>query len=246
VSLAYVPLLSVQRDLYRIPRGFERFRTYLATMIDPETRDLRLPLISMNPMGKEHVAALVDAYIDLEADAVAARAVLEAQERLADSTGSFNVTLVIADDARGGWTNRHTTEFGHRFGSKPYFKRGWITGLLWTSDVPSVHAVRDEVLTSVYRAAYIQEHGFAKTLREMLAQEGYAMALADRAMPALGAQELECTRTLIAPHAEASDLPSIVACFFGDEAARSLGFEQLGLKENAGLALALHDARIVR
>ena len=35
VILEYVPLLQIQRDLYRIERGPERFGAYLRTMIDP-------------------------------------------------------------------------------------------------------------------------------------------------------------------------------------------------------------------
>jgi len=44
MKLEYVPLLKIQRELYGIPRGFERFRAYLETMIDAETsrsRDCR-------------------------------------------------------------------------------------------------------------------------------------------------------------------------------------------------------------
>jgi hypothetical protein len=43
MKLEHVPLLKIQRELYGIPRGFERFRAYLKTMIDAETRDLALP-----------------------------------------------------------------------------------------------------------------------------------------------------------------------------------------------------------
>jgi len=32
MKLEYVPLLQVQRDLYKMPRGFERFREYIKTM----------------------------------------------------------------------------------------------------------------------------------------------------------------------------------------------------------------------
>jgi hypothetical protein len=34
MNLAYVPLLNVQRDLHRLPRGAERFRAY----INPSSR----------------------------------------------------------------------------------------------------------------------------------------------------------------------------------------------------------------
>lgn len=57
MKLEFVPLLQVQRDLYRMPRGMERFRAYIQTMVDPETKDLQLPLVAMNPMG---IAANLD------------------------------------------------------------------------------------------------------------------------------------------------------------------------------------------
>ena len=51
-------------------------------------------------------------------------------------------------------------------------------------------------------------------------------------------------RTVIAPHLEASDRATVMACLFGDTAATALGYPPHGLSERAGFALALHDARI--
>src|SRR5712692_3952042 len=104
MKLEYLPLLGVQRDLYRLPRGFERFREYIRTMTDPESGDLRIPIVAMNPMGKDHVPALLDELLALDADGVAAGAVAAAAPSLADVPGEFRVTLVIADDLKGGWT----------------------------------------------------------------------------------------------------------------------------------------------
>lgn len=248
VKLEFTPLLQVQRDLYRLPRGWERFRAYLQTMVDPETKDLQLPLVAMNPMGKDHVPALLDQYLAFDADGLAAHAVAETESRLAHVDGEFKVALVIADDAIGSWTNRYSSEFSARFGGKPLHKRGWITGTLWTSETPSAQATREEALTAVYRAAYIQQHGFAVTLREMMAQEGYAMALAGCSRPtpgeALDDDELEYTREVIAPHPDTKDYPLVMTSLFGDVAAASLGYTPLGLSERAGFALALCDARI--
>ena len=109
MKLEFVPLLQVQRDLYRLPRGMERFRAYLKTMIDPETNDLKLPLSAMNPMAKDHAPALLDRNLALDADGVAARAVAEAESRLSNVVGEFKVTLLIVDDSMGGWTNRYSS-----------------------------------------------------------------------------------------------------------------------------------------
>ena len=175
---------------------------------------------------------------------LATHAVSEAAQLLEQGPGEFRVTLVISDDAMGGWTNRYFTEFSHRFNSKPYFKRGWLVGILWTSEKPSAATTREEVLTTVFRGAHIQQHGFARTLREMLRQEGYAMAMAECSQPPMEEEELAYTRDVIAPYLEARDQPTLMSCLYGDEVAVSLGYSPLGLSPRAGIWLALEDARI--
>jgi len=244
MKLEFVPLLQVQRDLHRMPRGWERFRAYLQTLLDAETKDIKLPLSAMNPMGKDHVPALLDQYLAFDADGLAARATAEAESRLPNVEGEFKVALVIVDDAMGGWTNRFSNELTARSGSKPLHKRGWITGALWTSETPSEQATREETLTAVYRAAHIQQHGFAATLREIMAQEGYAMAMAGCSKPSLDEVELEYTREVIASNLDTKDYPIVITSLFGDVAAAALGYPPPGLSERAGFALALRDARI--
>jgi hypothetical protein len=244
MKLEFVPLLKTQRELYGMPRGSERFRAYIAAMVDPETRDLKLPLTAMNPMGKDHIPALLDQYLALDADALAARAVAEAEPSLADVGGEFKVALVLSDDAMGGWTNRYSSEFSRRFETKAYHKRGWLEVGLWTSETPSVRAIREQVLTTIYRAAHVERRGFARTLGEMLAQEGYATAMAGCVEPSLGADEIAYTREVITPHLDTKNYPTIIACLFGDEAAHALGYAPMGLSERAGFALALYDGRL--
>jgi hypothetical protein len=185
MKLEYVPLLRVQREIQSLPRDRKRFEQYLRTIAAPDGKSLELPsLIAMNPMGKEHVTALLDALLALDADGISAQATAEAAGRLADTPGDCKITLVISDDLKGGWTNRHATEFTHRFqcgppGSLPrWVKDFWITGLLWSSEPASERAVREAILTAAYRTAFVQRHGPARTLRQKLAQEGAVMALA--------------------------------------------------------------------
>ncbi|MGA9774115.1 MAG: hypothetical protein WBV94_34105 [Blastocatellia bacterium] len=244
MKLEFVPLLKLQHELYGMPRGMERFRAYLAAMIDPETRDLKLPLSGMNPMGKDHIPLLLDQYLAMDADLIAERAVMDAASSLTNVQGEFKVALVLSDDAMGGWTNRYTSEFGRRFGTRAYHKRGWLEVGLWTSEAPEAETVRNQVLATIYRAAHIEQHGFAETLREMLAQEAFAMARACCAEPALDRDDICYTREVIAPYLDTKDYPTVMACLFGDEAARSLGYAPMGLSQRAGFALALHDGQI--
>src|SRR5947209_7485423 len=116
MKLEYVPLLQLQREIQGLPRNYERFRQYLRTITSQGGAGLKLPsLLMMNPMGKDHVTALLDALLALDADGIAARAVAEARDQLPKEPGDFKVALVIADDLMGGWTNRYANEFSLRF-----------------------------------------------------------------------------------------------------------------------------------
>src|SRR5215813_7188191 len=125
MNLDYVPLLRVMREIQGIPRGQppdfngkRRFRQYLRTIFDYDRKVVKLaPLFFMNPMGKDHVTALLDAYLAMDADGIGARAAAEVAARLADVPGDFKVGLVVADDLMGVGTNRYDCEFAWRFGS---------------------------------------------------------------------------------------------------------------------------------
>jgi hypothetical protein len=250
MKLEHVPLLRVQRELQGVPRGMPRFRQYLRTMLNEDGTGLELPPLGiMNPMGKEHVTALLDALLALDADEIAARTLTEVSVPLANESGDFKVGVVVADDLKGGWTNRYDWEFTLRFPSglgrpRPrWLKHSWITAVLWSSEVPTEQAVREAVRTAVHRVVYLQQHGPARTLRDMLAQEGHVMARAGCTVPAVDMEDIEYTREVLVPFLDADDKRTAIECLFGDAAGRTLGFTPRGLSPWAGLALALHDAR---
>src|SRR5262245_30374976 len=235
-----------------MPRNFERFKHYLRTMVNDAGDDLAIPpLVIINPMAREHVPELLDQYIALHADQVAAQTRSEAEPDLAGIEGEYKMSLVMADDLKGAWTNRYTTEFGMRCGvkrqgEKAVRRAAWLAPVLWSSEPTSLTTVRQEVLMSAYRTAYCLQHGPSRTLSQMLAQEGYCMSKSGCTGPTFDEEELEFTRYVIAPYLQAEDMPTAIACLFGDKAARSLGFQTYGLSDRAGFALALFDARCGR
>jgi hypothetical protein len=246
MRLGFVPLLQIQRDLYRLPRGQERFQAYLKTMVEPDGQTLRLPpLVAMNPMAKDHVPARLDALLALNAEDVAARAAAEAAARLAEVPGEFKLGLVLVDDAQGGWTNRFSVELAWRNSVREFARDGWLSAILWSSEEPTTQAVSETMSATLFRAGHLVRHGPARTLGELLTQEGRVMAQAGCTAPTLPAAELARTREIITPHLDAfaTDLPTVIPCLFGDAAAESLGYTPLSLPARAGLALALHDAR---
>jgi hypothetical protein len=95
----------------------------------------------------------------------------------------------------------------------------------------------------IFRAAYVLEHGAAVNLAGMLAQEGHIMAKAGCSEPSLDAADLDYTREVLRPYLQATDLPTLIPCLFGDIAAHALGYPPQGLSLRAGLALALSEAQ---
>jgi hypothetical protein len=253
MNLTYAPLLQIQRELQGLPRNYDRFRRYLRT-ITPDGATMELPPLGiMNPMGKDHVTALLDALLALDADGVATRALAEASAQVANDSGDFKVALVVADDLMGGWTNRYDYEFGIRFGNSPtwaasgssrprWLKEHWLTCVLWSSEPATERAVREAVLTTVYRLGYVQRNGYARTLRARLTQEGQVMKAAGCTGPVLDEEDIAYTREVLIPFLDLEDKRTCMECLFGDAAGRTLGFTPRGLSHWAGLALALHDA----
>ncbi len=234
-------LLATQHNLYAMPRGMDRFRAYIEAMTRG-TDDLVLPLVSMNPMGKEHVAAMIDDLLNMDGESVAGAAAAEASARLTNVPGQLSIGLVATDDVQGGWTNRYFTEMTLRFETAQLLRRGWAVVPLWTSETWTPARVREEVLATVYRSAFQQQHGQPETLAAMMTQEGWATRFAGATQPSLEQDDLDYTRIVLQPHRNASDRPTVFACLYGDEAARSVGYPPLDLSARAGFALARAEA----
>jgi hypothetical protein len=241
----------------------ERFRSYLRTLVDDTGDDVEFPpLVAINPMARDHVPAMIDALIALDADTIAAQALAEAATDLAEHAGksaealTFRSSLIVVDDFnRGGWTNRFTTEYEMRMGCHPQGKRFWVTGILWSSEAaPTVRAVRESVLTAAYRAAYVLARGQPRNLRDLLAQEGWTLARAGCAAPSAGLSnqdapdesEIEYTAEVLNEYLDRTEMGVLIAALFGDTAAHELGYQPIGLSDWAGLWSALHNGRRAR
>ncbi len=245
-SLEFVPLLGLQRELYDIPTGRERFERYIQLIRSPSGA-LELPLAFMNPMGKSHVAECLDAWIALGAEEVAQKAIEGVSKRLESVPldAPLRFALVIVDDAAGGWTNRYSTEMQHRFGRSGELSENWATGMLWTSEEPQIERLEREVRSAAYRAVHRLRCRPALSLDEMLVQEGRAAVFAEsRGGPGLADEPvLDEFEPLIEPHLDSQDLPIQMACLYGDEVAATLGYRALGVPPSAGYHYARRRAR---
>ena len=240
MSLAHIPLLQQQRDLYDLPRGWARFECYLELMTGGG-QEMVLPLSVLNPMGKVHVAETLNRVLELNAEGVAAEAVEEAVERLAH-VPELRHGLVVADDTQGGWTDRYLTDWTHRFNTRAEASRGWTVTLFWTSEQVTRPKISEKVLAQVYRTLYQQRTGLPKSLAAHLRQEGLALTFAG-VEQWLDADDIAYSLEVMTPYAGTTETPTVFACLYGDKAATSVGYPVLGLSERAGFAVGLEEVR---
>ena len=202
--------------------------------------DMVLPLAAMNPMGKAHVAELLDVLIDLDAEGAAAEAVAEGCERLHPVGASLQVGLVVADDAQGGWTDRNLFEAKHRFEGLGEARRGWVPVLCWTGEAPDLVVIRRRTLAAIYWTLFLLRFGRPTSLAQMMRQEGLAAAFAG-AKPILTEGVLELARTTLVGLRERREFPVTFTALYGDTVADSVGLPPLGLPPRAGFEVALAE-----
>jgi len=239
--IQHVSLLQIQRDLHDLPRSEERFQAYLQLMTEGTDEVILPPLMTMNPMGREHVAQKLDEWLALDGDAVAVQVIQAALARLPldlPESGNFQHGLVVVDDIQGGWTNRYTTEASLLFENSYALKHHWMTTPLWASEPVSQDRLRQEVFRSAYRSLHILQQGLPKTVRQMMAQEGAAAHFAQMELT-LDEDDLAYSQQVIEPYLDQEEYPLAFAAMYGDSAAKLLGYEPLGLSDRAGFEVAL-------
>ncbi|MFC3834686.1 MULTISPECIES: hypothetical protein [Deinococcus] len=240
-----VSTLPRLRAVYAVPRGPARFQAYIDAVVGgaQATADVAVPpLVAANPMARGDAAAVLDAWLALDAEGVAADVLREAAAELDAPPTPVRVGLTLLDDEGGGWTDRLVNDAARFRAGHTLAQTGWVSVPLWTSEPPSLAALRGSVREAAWRAVHVARTGDPRTLRAMLSQEGRAAAFAGR-LPTLDADDLAYTRAVIAPHLGSDHQPLTLAAFYGDPGARAWGYAPLGLSPWAGRDVGLDDAR---
>jgi hypothetical protein len=238
------PMLAALLEIYRIPPGKDRFDAYIKATIAGATRAADVacpPLVIANPMAKEHANQQLETWLALGAEQELE--VLLEQVNQTFSSLEFeplvHVGLTLVDDLKGGWTDSILTDWGLRFPEK--INPLWVCVPLWTKYPQTLEILRTNAKMAIGRFVWQVQHDTASTLHEMLAQEGYAQALAGYKV-GLEREDLAYTQSVLEPFLEHTDKPTQLAALYGDDAAKRVGYPALGLSIDAGFELALATA----
>lgn len=237
-----LPTIPKMIEYYRQPRSMARFQAYLKLLSDPQYTRLELPVVVYNPMGKEHVLEQLLVLQHLEAEAIAANTLAQWARQWGALAGpTFAVSLGLADDLQGGWTNRFTTHYQGTFQLKSMVDRGFCVPIFWSSETLSKPLIGERVLAQAWRTVYQYQQGSPLDLAAHLAQEVWVARQLRSVAPELDSTDLAVVEAWVQRHAKVEHAPQLLPFFYGDAAAEALGYPPLGLPLD-GFTLAQYRA----
>ena len=249
MEIHLIPLLEIQRNLQGMRRDKARFKSYLGSLLTPDGNNCALaPLVLFNPMGREHVTAVLDQLIEMGAESILAKVVEDTAGSIQREGAQFRAGCVVIDDLKGGWTNRWATDLYLRQIPDPtmlnskQLDRFWVTIPIWSSEPTHVESVRFAGIVATRRLLHVLKHGAAKNLGELMGQEGAIRLGMEGIFPKYTQADLLVYREFLQPLAQSEDMPTILSCLYGDTAGESLGFAPMGLPPMAGLSVAVWQA----
>jgi hypothetical protein len=148
-----VPILDTMRDFYEKPRDLDRFQAYLSLLQGETKGDLARPIGGFNPMAKAHVLDKLNQLKNLYAEKIMAETLVNISSKQLN-VPIFKVSLTLADDWQGGWTNRFTADFDSKFKLNALINRQFCTPVFWTSEDYSVDLIQERTLEYAFRTQY--------------------------------------------------------------------------------------------
>lgn len=222
-----LPLLQTQRDLLDIPPGRDRFEVYLAKMLDA-SGEIALPIQGFNPMSKDHVRATLDALLNISAEDRFEDILEEVRDDQGSGHSLLKTGLVVADDVKGGWTNRATIQIDRWMHFEKVIWRGFAPLLWWASDPISELSLEFGLRRQLHEIVRIIDGRRPRSLEDLLELRYESALAAGRNLG--GTPEARDLLERLRPYLNSKDTATLVACLFGDEAAVALGYAPLGIK----------------
>lgn len=223
------PIIDTMIGLYEKPRSMERFNEYIKLLTGNAKDDLVVPIGNFNPMGKEHVAENLLKLKALKAEEIM-NDVLSGINRQTN-TRDLRVSLALADDLKGAWTNKYTTDYDSKFKLNALVTRNFCTPLFWTSEDYSEELIRSRTLEYCFRTIYWLDSPKPKTLEDHIRQEKFVAQKSFR-----GQVSQECnTETLHAFYIANKDSERYDIIFnflYGDNACKELAYPSYGIPDD--------------
>lgn len=250
MNFELIPIVDTMLDLYAKPRSKERFQEYISMLRDDIKGDLTLPIVGFNPMAKEHILQKLTELKELKAEYIIQETLESINVTLAQDKnhGAFKVVLNLADDLRGGWTNRYTTDYDSKFKINALVTRTFCTPFFWTSESYTEQLIRSRTLEYAFRTIYWLTNPKPKTLKDHIEQEIYVAEKSKLKSDNLDTNDFELMDNFYSKYQQSDDYGIVFNFLYGDNASKSLEFSVHGMTGKANgfdYAKIIHSRRIL-
>jgi hypothetical protein len=236
-----LPVTDLMLTLYRSPANADRFTEYMNILQGNSPGDISLPVTFFNPMGKEQVLKKLSELKELDAEGLMQEtltAVNKTAVSFANST-DINVSLALADDMGGGWTNRYTTDYDSKFNINDLLKRNFCNPVFWVSEEYSAIKIKERTADYCYRILYRLTSPSPLTLEDHIQQEIFVAQHNPFSLQEKPLCDFNAMDTYYNQYKGMSQPPTIFNFLYGDEACKELGHASYGIKHQfAGYSYA--------
>jgi hypothetical protein len=236
-----LPVTDVMLTLYRSPANADRFTEYMNILQGNSPGDIAMPVTFFNPMGKEHVLEKLEELKDLDAEGLIEETLAEINKTTisVSAPAEIKVSLALADDMGGGWTNRYTTDYDSKFNISDLLKRNFCNPVFWVSEDYSEAKIKERTADYCYRILYRLTSHQPITLEEHIQQEIFVAQhnqFSSKEQPLCDFNSMDAYYNR---YKGMSQLPTIFNFLYGDEACQELGHASYGIKSQfAGYSYA--------
>lgn len=234
-----IPVLSIMEELYKQPISAERFQAYLSLLQGGTKGDLILPIGGFNPMAKDHVLTKLYELKALQAEELIQEVAAELNATLdSEVAPTIQIGLNLADDLKGGWTNRHATDFDSKFKINALVERNFCTPFVWSSEAYTADLIRSRTFEYAYRTLYWKHHSRLVSLEDHVNQEVYVCRQVGATSDLQADANLETIQAFYADNKEEEEYSVLFNFFYGDAVSSSLNYPAYGITEINGFEFA--------
>lgn len=196
----------------------------------PETDSLTNLTISplASSLGSPEVALAIENLFEIDAETIL-QDELHRFNKTMLKAGNFKVGWVVADEKANG--GREPFELGRLMEMPEDLKKGWLSIVWWSGDPISPEKLRITIAEQIFKALKVNEGKLVRTLSELVNLEAQTIRFSKNKS---GERKRQLWFSDFAKYMLTADVATILACFYGDDAARRLGLRALGFPRGAG------------
>ncbi len=155
--------------------------------------------------------------------------------QILQKSGNFKVGIIVLDDQTPNLVSREMIDLGRVMDSDLDMKRGCMSLVWWTSDPVNPEKVRLMIAEQLFKCLRVHDGKLVRTLSELVNLEAQTIRFSK-------AKSADKKRQMwfsdFAKYMLTADRGTMIACFYGDQAARRIGHRALGFPSDAGRTYA--------